>query len=182
MPTACSPTTRSARTASSASGCRDRGGTRGLHEDLPQKLKAMDSLPATVKERLDREAMSQPWSRPSPVRMPWATTLGESSWGVLRIWPARPVSCRPSAGWTSWRTCGASLRATPSQSSWLLVVQHRFYPLLQYLALPRREGVPALTAMAGRLDLAESGADGATLDPRLPGPEPSRRGTGLGAR
>ena len=36
-----------------------------------------------------------------------------------------------------------------------LVTQHRFYPLLQYLAMPRRGGIPALTAMAGRLDLAE---------------------------
>ena len=62
---------------------RDRGGTGGLHEDLPEKLKSLDSLPAPVKERLD-----QGRDEPAVVEALAIAGLpgedpGESSWGVL---------------------------------------------------------------------------------------------------
>ena len=55
--------------------------------------------------------------RPSPVRDVPATTRASRRGAFWRIWPARPASCRPSAGWTSWRTCGTCRRSTPSKSS-----------------------------------------------------------------
>ena len=80
---------------------------------------------------------------------------GESSWGVLAhlAREARFVQAfrRLDFMANKWHVPAGDAFAEFRP----LVAQHRFYPLLQYLALPRREGVPALTAMAGRLDLAE---------------------------
>ena len=62
---------------------RDRGGTGGLHEALPDQAEVAGSLPATVKERLDQgrdepavvEALDA-GGRPGE-------DAGEPSWGVL---------------------------------------------------------------------------------------------------
>ena len=71
---------------------------------LPEKLKSLDSLPATVKQPLDRnrdepDAGRGPRHGGRPARM--RGSCRGASW---RTWPARPASCRPIAGCTSWRT------------------------------------------------------------------------------
>lgn len=120
-----------------------------------EKLKTLVFLPATVKERLDQ-------GRDEPTLIEALASAGrpgddpgEPSWGVLAhlAREARFVQAfrRLDFMANAWRVPASDALAEFRP----LVARHRFYPLLQYLALPRREGVPALTELAGRLDLAE---------------------------
>jgi tetratricopeptide (TPR) repeat protein len=124
-------------------------------ELFPIKLKSLASLPETVKQALDKggsepavvAALDQA-GRPSEDR-------GEPSWGVLAhlAHEARFVHAY-------WRLhFMANMWHVPTGDAFEafreLVARHRFFPYLQYIALPRREGASALKAMADRLDLAE---------------------------
>ena len=130
-------------------------GPEAFTKIFPEKLKALDSLPATVKERLDRgrdepavvEALASA-GRPGD-------DPGELSWGVLAhlAREARFVQVFRRLDFMANKWSVPAVDAFAEFRP--LVTQHRFYPLLQYLAMPRRGGIPALTAMAGRLDLAE---------------------------
>jgi uncharacterized protein HemY len=122
---------------------------------FPEKLKALDSLPAGVKQPLDQgrdepalvDALDQA-GRPGE-------DTGEPSWGVLAhlAREARFVHAYQRLHFM------ANMWHVPAGDAFdafrPLVARHRFYPLLQYLAMPRRGGVAALTAMADHLDLAE---------------------------
>jgi tetratricopeptide (TPR) repeat protein len=122
---------------------------------FPERLKALGSLPAAVKQPLDQgrneptlvDALDQAGR---PVEDP-----GEPSWGVLAhlVREARFVHAYHRLHFM------AKMWHVPTRDTFEafqpLVDRHLFYPLLKYLALPRQAGVPALTAMADRLELAE---------------------------
>jgi tetratricopeptide (TPR) repeat protein len=130
-------------------------GPEAFAKFFPAKLKALDSLPATVTQPLDQ-------GRDEPALVDALARTGrpeddpgEPSWGVLAhlAREARFVHAFRRLDFMAnmWNVpAGDALEAFRP-----LVAQHRFYPLLQYLALPRREVAPALTAIADRLDLAE---------------------------
>ncbi len=122
---------------------------------FPDKLKALDSLPASVKQPLEQGQDEPPVVESLAGAGRPGEDAGEPSWGVLAhlVREARFVHAFRRLDFMAnmWHVpAGDALEEFRP-----LVAQHRFYPLLQYIALPRPESAPALTAMAGRLDLAE---------------------------
>jgi tetratricopeptide (TPR) repeat protein len=121
---------------------------------FPAKLKSLDSLPASVKQALDQgRAEPDVVEALDKAGLPGEDS-GEPSWGVLAhlAREARFVHAQRRLHFMAnmWHVpAGDAL-----QEFQPFVARHRYYPLLQYIALPRRS-VPAVTAMADHLDLAE---------------------------
>ena len=122
---------------------------------FPAKLKSLKSLPETVKQALDKAAAEPDLvARLDQAGRP-GEDRGEPSWGVLAhlAHEARFVHAY-------WRLhFMANMWHVPAfealEGFRPLVAGHRFFPYLEYIVHPRREGAPALSAMAERLDLAE---------------------------
>jgi tetratricopeptide (TPR) repeat protein len=122
---------------------------------FPIKLKSLKSLPDPVKKPLNqnRDELTLVGEL-DKAGLP-GEDGGEPSWGVLAH------LAREARFVHAWR------RLFFMTGQWHVpageyfddvrpfVEKHRFYPYLQYLALAPQEGIPALTTMADRMDLAE---------------------------
>jgi tetratricopeptide (TPR) repeat protein len=121
---------------------------------FPEKLGALNALPAAVKQPLDQgrdepavvDALDQA-GRPGE-------DAGEPSWGVLAHL-AREARFMHAYRRLDFMANKWNVPAGEALAEFRpLVARHRFYPFLQSIASPR-ESAPALTEMADRLDLAE---------------------------
>jgi tetratricopeptide (TPR) repeat protein len=122
---------------------------------FPTKLKSLNSLPDSVKQALDQRR-----DEPDLVEALDKAGLpgkdsGELSWGVLAhlAREARFMHAQRRLHFMAnmWHVPAADA----FQEFRPLVARHRFYPFLQYIIQPRRGGIPALSAMADHLDMAE---------------------------